>query len=85
MGGTLGAQILTIVSLLFIIAYYEPPFLTFMAILKVNPGMGEIVSIWFVVLSLWAMVKITMMIGQSANRFLSQVLAYWTRKSPESS
>ena len=73
MGGTVGAQVLTVVSLLFPVAYYEPGLLTWLAVMKANPTMITIISIWIVVLSLWALMKITFAVGESANRFLTQV------------
>ena len=83
MGGTLGAQILTITTLLFAVAYFEPPFLTTLAVLKENPTILTIVSIWFVVLSLWGIVKVTMMVGKSANGFMTQLVRPRTKDSPE--
>lgn len=84
MGGTVGAQVLTLVSFTYAVAYFEPPLLTFLATIN-NPYLGTILGLWVVVMTILVMVKATFGVGAEANKFLNLVLSCWTRKSPESS
>lgn len=83
--GSLGAQVLTVVSLLFPIAYFEPQLLTFIISIKGNPFSSEIVSIWLIVLTMWGMIETTRIVGKKSTLYLAQIVGRWTKSSPENS